>query len=107
MLRTTIITSYWRQDFSDQAPPSTKIVVVGTPTGELATHNRWIISETSGFRLGTSINSLGVGKDAELTALSPAEVRERKQETLAYVNRDKKEHLGKRLNFNFFDLANS
>jgi len=95
---------YWKRNFSEQAPPQTEIVVVGGHNGELPIHDRWLISRTTGLRLGTSLNGLGRRKDAELTPLRGDEVEERMKETMQYVHRHKREHLGQRLNYAFFEL---
>ncbi|AGY82970.1 hypothetical protein [Carnobacterium inhibens] len=62
---------YWKLNIADQSPPETNIVIAGTTTdGSLPIHDRWIISKNSGLRLGTSLNSLGKGKDSEINILS-------------------------------------
>lgn len=51
---------YEWQKISDEDPPLTKIVIatIGT-TGKPPFHDRWILSETSGLRIGTSWNGIG------------------------------------------------
>lgn len=97
--------TYWHKNFSEQSPPSTEVVVVGGASGDLPIHDRWLISGSTGLRLGTSLNGLGVGKDAELTYLSEIEVQERMEETRSYVERQKREHLGQKLSYTFFDIC--
>lgn len=96
---------YWRKNFSEQAPPRTEFVVVGGNAGELPIHDRWMINSNSGIRLGTSINGLGGGKDSEMSSLTLEETQERMKETLAYVSRDKREHMGQKLSYLFFELS--
>lgn len=64
----------WRQ-MSDEEPPPTEIVVVGNRENKEAPfHDRYIISNGKGLRLGTSLNSIGVTKDSEVSELdSPLE----------------------------------
>ncbi len=95
---------YWHKNFSEQLPPPAEVVIVGSPSGELPIHDRWIVSENSGLRLGTSVNSLGLGKDAEVSILSADETHVRRRETEAYLFRRKREHLGQKLSYSFFEL---
>ena len=83
---------YWKRQFSDQALPETEIVIVGTRTGELPIHDRWWLSKGSGLRLGTSFNGLGVKQDSELSVLTATEIDDRATQTVAYLNRQKREH---------------
>jgi hypothetical protein len=53
----------------DQAPPSTKIVMIGRLEKRgSAVHDRWLICGGRGLKLGTSFNGIGTGK---LSAISP------------------------------------
>ena len=64
----------WRVRFSDQDPPDTEIVIVGTePGGDSPIHDRWWLTKGSGLRVGTSFNSLGVAKSSEVSILSVSE----------------------------------
>ena len=48
----------WR-GVCDQSPPDAEILVVGyVGSGDAPFHDRWILSKSSGLRLGTSLNSL-------------------------------------------------
>lgn len=96
---------YWRKNFREQSPPELEVVVVGTPSGELPIHDRWLVSSGSGLRIGTSLNSLGVNKDSELTPLTQEEAEVRMNETLNFVQHRKREHLGQKLSYAFFDLG--
>ena len=63
--------SYWKYNISEQAPPETDIIVAGTITnGKLPIHDRWVLTKNAGLRIGTSINSIGKGRDSEISILS-------------------------------------
>lgn len=95
---------YWRRNFSQQQPPSTEFVVVGGRNGELPTHDRWWLTEGKGLRFGSSFSGLGKSRDSEISELSPSEIAERLQITEMYSTRQKHEHLGERLTYQFFYL---
>ena len=58
--------SEWRR-FCDQSPPHTEILRVAfVDSGATPIHDRWILSEFAGLRIGTSLNSIG----SKLTELS-------------------------------------
>jgi hypothetical protein len=95
---------YWHKNFSDETPPKTEIVVVGGKNGELPIHDRWWLTKGSGLRLGSSFGGVGKSRDSEISVLAPIEAEERLQRTDSYLTRQKREHLGDRLTFNFFEL---
>jgi hypothetical protein len=97
-------TDYWRQNFSEADPPETEFVVVGSAAGELPIHDRWILSNGRGLRLGTSLNGIGVSKDSEISVLNSNEVEDRERETRMYLERQKREHLGHKISYTFFSL---
>lgn len=96
---------YWRNNVSDSEPPYCEITLVGgRVTNEPPIHDRWIIGEKSGLRLGTSFNSLGITKVSEISKITEFESNERKLLIKEYLYRSKKEYNGERLNYNLFTL---
>jgi hypothetical protein len=96
---------YWRDKLSDQSPPETEIVIVGTQKGgELPIHDRWWLTRGKGLRFGSSFNSLGEAKDSEVSILTAEQVAERETETDQYLRYTKREHLGERLSVTIFSL---
>jgi hypothetical protein len=79
-------------------------VIVGTKSGQLPIHDRWWLTKGAGLRLSTSFNGLGVSRDSEVSTLTESEVLDREAQTGAYLNRQKKEHLGERLSYQFFEI---
>jgi hypothetical protein len=62
---------HWRMDLSDSDPGDVRIVVVGKgAAGKHPIHDRWWLTEGGGLRVGTSSNSLGVGKLSEVSTIS-------------------------------------
>ena len=96
--------TYWKKHFSDQSPPPTEIVIVGGCDGQLPVHDRWWLSSHHGLRLGTSFNGLGVSRDSEISQLTPEEVRDREDISRQYITRSKREHMGEKLTYTFFEL---
>jgi len=60
---------------SDDEPPSTEIIAMAgyENKGQVLIHDRWLISGTAALRMGTSFNSLGVGKLSELSPVVSSE----------------------------------
>lgn len=96
--------NYWQKHFSNQKPPQTEIVVVGGRNGELPTHDRWWLTKDKGLRFGSSFSGLGKSRDSEVSELNPSEVAERLRLTEMYTTRQRGEHLGERLTYQFFEL---
>lgn len=97
--------THWRLKVSDQDPPDTEIVIVGTSgTGESPIHDRWWLTQGGGLRLGTSYNSLGLGRDSEISFLTAEEAEAREAEVDRYLQRVEKEHKGEKLLYSLFTL---
>lgn len=63
-------------EICEQTPPEIRMVVVlydGEGIGG-PIHDRWLLCRDAGLRIGTSLNSLGLSKLSEISALSLAEV---------------------------------
>lgn len=96
---------YWRLMISDQDPPDTEIIIIGTESrGEFPIHDRWWLTNGSGIRMGTSFNSLGLHKSSEISILSEDEAEIREREIDQYVQRTKREHMGERILYTLFTL---
>ena len=97
---------YWLLKVSDQQPPFTEIVIVGTQRKhESPIHDRWLLTNGGGLRIGTSINSLGITKTSEISRLSPEEAEIREAEVNQYIQLPRKqEHEGDRLLYTLFNL---
>ena len=96
--------SFWKRHFSEQEPPHTELVVVGGKSGDLPVHDRWWLTKDSGLRMGTSFNSIGINKDSEISELTAFEVDDRLHQTQEFISRIKREHLGEKLSYQFFEL---
>jgi hypothetical protein len=97
--------SHWRTQIADQDPPDTEITLVGTQkANDSPIHDRWWLSGESGLRLGTSLNSLGIGKDAELSELSAESVAVFEPVVNRLLQRVAREHNGEKLKFVSFTL---
>jgi hypothetical protein len=91
--------THWRLQVSDQDPPSTRIVVVGTASkGTSPFHDRWWIAENEGLRMGTSYNGLG-SRDSEISIIGADEVATRKQLLIDYSHCIPRSHNDERLEY--------
>ncbi len=87
----------WQRKY-DQAPPKAEIAVIGgEKTKKSPLHDRWILTDGSGLRLGTSLNSLGVTKDSEISEMSPEQTDQKKREISAYLTRERADYNGEKL----------
>ena len=95
----------WRRMF-DQSPPKTEIVVIGgEKTKDSPIHDRWLVSGMSGLRFGTSLNTLGLTKDSEISEMSPADTEQKTAEIGQYLAREKTDHKGEKLRLMRFWLT--
>lgn len=96
---------HWKYKVSEQLPPSIKIIAMGTrKNNETPLHDRWLISKKSGLRLGTSLNSLGLSKDSEISLIGSETAGMINNQLDGYLSGKEKEHKGDRLLYNSFTL---
>lgn len=95
----------WRIKLSDQNPPSTRIIIVGLrSSGELPIHDRWWITRGGGLRLGTSLNSMGISKDSDISEMTAQEAGEHEVGVDQYLTSQKYDHNGEPLSYVIFNL---
>jgi hypothetical protein len=97
--------NYWRKNISDQEPPETEFIIIGTISqGETPIHDRWWLTKGSGLRLGSSYNSLGISKMSDISLLDWEEALTREDEINQYIRMSKREHNNERLVYTKFIL---
>lgn len=97
--------SHWRMAISDCDAGNVTIVVVGKDsTGEHPIHDRWWLSNKSGIRIGTSVNSLGVGKLSEISPISEDEVTDRLTIVDSYIAKEIRNYKAERIRYISFNL---
>lgn len=75
---------HWKSHF-DMNPPEVEIAVVGFgQEGKHPIHDRWIMSNHGGMRLGTSIGSLGLARISELSEIDPLDLPEKLEQVSTY-----------------------
>jgi hypothetical protein len=67
-------------------------------------HDRWWLTKGAGLRLGSSFSGIGMSRDSEISPLTEFEQAERLQITDSYITRQKREHRGEKLTYQFFEL---
>lgn len=96
---------HWTLRISDQKPPSTKIVILGLRgSGEAPIHDRWLISSGSGLRLGTSLNSLGISKDSDISRMDERDAQDHEAEVDEFIVHNRDEYNGQPLSCTTFYL---
>ena len=80
----------WRK-LSDQDPPETEIIAVSANAGDKGLiHDRWILSKDNcGLRIGTSFNSIGIGKLSEISEMEPAKAKACELELDRYIKKQR------------------
>lgn len=99
--------SYWNNISNGFLPPFTNITFCWVPedNNNKLIHDRWIITKNSGLRLGTSINSLGMKKESELSVMKPNESLNILENTLKdYINKKKRQINNQRISYKSFSL---
>jgi len=96
---------YWKK-ISDEEPPFVNITFVRTQdNADDPFHDRWLITKNSGLRIGTSINSLGIKKESEISVMKPNEALRIREDTLSeYITRRKREFNNQRLYYRGFSF---
>lgn len=96
----------WRR-ISEDMPPFTNLTFCWIPEQNNQTpfHDRWILTKNGGLRLGTSINSLGLKKESELSIMEPSEALNIRENLLfEYINHEKKTINNFRISYKSFSL---
>ncbi len=97
--------SAWRIRFSAADPPPTVLLFVRTADrGVFPLHDRWILSDSSGLRLGTSLKSLGRGRTSEISCLELTEVTGVRDSVEAYLRQSVRDYRGERIVYDLFSL---
>ncbi|ANJ75847.1 hypothetical protein A9Y76_25635 [Ralstonia insidiosa] len=92
-------------DLCEQPPPATEIVVIGFgAAGEHPIHDRWIVAESTGLRLGTSANSLGYLRISEISELDEEQAFDRARQIRNVLQRNTRDWQGHRLTKTRFSL---
>ena len=97
--------TYWRMKVSYNAPGDVTIIIIGVESQmDSPIHDRWWLSEQSGLRFGTSANSIGITKIAEISEFSESEVQERLTEIDIYIYKKAKDFGGNKIRYLEFNL---
>lgn len=92
-------------DISDDLIPETTIVVIGLGgSGKHPIHDRWLVSDIGGLRLGTSANSMGGLRTSEVSELSANEAASRRAEIDGYIFSPPREIHGERMSVAQYSL---
>lgn len=95
--------AHWKAKYSQQ-PPEVDIHIIGTETQKHPLHDRWMLFEDGGVRIGTSFNSLGITKQSEITFLEQEEASVLEEQIDKYINRKCRIHLGEKMEYKVFTL---
>jgi hypothetical protein len=96
---------FWKTRISEQEPPETEVVVVGTESSDaFPIHDRWWFTNGGGLRIGTSFKSIGGGKDSEISVLDEEEKRINESVVDRYLGRIERLHQGQRIEYDLFTL---
>ncbi len=99
---------YWRSSVADGLVPDVDVYVVGLGgTGQAPIHDRWILTEGAGLRLGASIHSIGLTKVSEVSEIDEVRAAELVQLFDSYAMRRVREQEGQRISFEGFSLRDS
>jgi len=95
----------WVRKYGEISPPQTDIAVLGLEgSGGSPVHDRWLVCNNGGIRLGTSFNSIGGNKDSEVSFFNEEEALGIKNLLEGYLYRKTRVKDGKKINISFFEL---
>ena len=98
-----IYSAAWR-NLCDQDPPYTEVLAVGlVDSGRAPFHDRWILSKSTGLRMGSSLNSIG-NKVSEISLMGNRELESVQYTVDRYLNRSSREQGGQRIAYELFEL---
>ena len=88
------------QGISAQEPPKVEIVAVGfEDSGKSPIHDRIILTENGGIKLGTSWNSIGLSQDSTMGVLSVAEASRLSERMRQFLDDRRRDYAGMRLRY--------
>jgi hypothetical protein len=90
---------YWRFRIAHEDPPEGEIVIASVGKGASPIHDRWILTAGGGLRLGTSLNSIGINKESEISFLSGDEAEALEQRLDQYLIHRKRMHENERVTY--------
>lgn len=94
----------WQQ-ICDDLMPEVHIAVVGIGNiGKHPIHDRWIVSESGGLRLGTSAHSMGSIRTSEISLMTSSECLERCEEIDSYMDNPPRQLHGEKVSFSRHSL---
>ena len=79
------------------------IAIAYADSGKNVVHDRWLLTNGAGLRLGASFNSLGAGKLSEVSELEPARAGTIEKQLDLYIDRQRTVD-GARLQYSTFTL---
>jgi hypothetical protein len=87
----------WQAQY-DQLPPKAEIVIIGGERSKNSPiHDRWLVTNEAGLRFGSSLNSLGIAKESEISEMSGVDVEQKRAEMDSYLDREKTDYQGEKL----------
>jgi F0F1-type ATP synthase delta subunit len=93
----------WRA-LSEQSPPETEVIALSyADSTKHVVHDRWLLTNGGGLRLGTSFNSLGEGKLSEVSEIEPIRAAAIERQMDLYISRQRIVD-GARIQYNSFTL---
>ncbi|CAE6901737.1 hypothetical protein R69749_08187 [Paraburkholderia domus] len=92
-------------EMCDGCPPQTDVFVIGYGSeGKHPIHDRWIVSESGGLRLGTSANSIGGMRLSEISEMNAVQAQEKLAAMKRLLARDTRHWEGQKLHRSSFSL---
>ena len=99
--------AHWRLEITEMDPGEVRIVIMGSKdTGALPIHDRWMVSASSGLRLGSSLNSIGIKKASEVSNIDEKDLPAIQTLVRKFLGGIVKTETGEKLLPNSFYLAN-
>ncbi len=90
----------WRDTVSQDVPENIRIVIASLGSGKKGPiHDRWLLGEREGLRLGSSVGSIGERRVSEISAISDADCAAISDELEQYLTCSKRDLSGERIRY--------
>jgi hypothetical protein len=100
-----IFRAYWLKHISDAEPPMITVVRCVSLSGKCVIHDRWVIAENKGFKIGTSLSALGNERLSEITTMDSEHATEVGDRLMRYLTMREKYVQGERIMYQAFTVG--
>lgn len=97
---------YWKDTIQENIVPDFTFIYIGleSKNGQMPIHDRWWLTDSSGVRLGTSVNGIGKSRLSEISILEEGQRANVEHKVMGYLEMKQKKCDGEKLSINSFTI---